>query len=302
MSNGSLESLLVKRKTQKWCERVFLQHDDLWCARSWAELMQMAIDAATGIAYLHSENVIHRGKCCPVSTNSQPAVSQIWRCAICLLTAKAECALPISACRAVHPTTPAQGRSRLRGLRQKAKILHRCAALLRIDGCFAAALDGPSTGQSDVFSFGVCLWEMLTRSDPHAAFAAQLAEELANRGEKPRVITATDIGLAVKAGKRLRVPDETPTPIALLIADCWRAEPHRRPDMALVLERLRAAAPPRQDQKTSTTGQVLRFRRCSCFIVSVNREVSCPRCRLRRRVTWTRAFTRWLRRSRCCVR
>lgn len=67
--------------------------------------------------------------------------------------------------------------------------------------------------QSDVWAFGVTLWEMLARDEPFRDMPA---------------ITAS-IAVA-KDGLRLEIPSQVPSEIALIIQSCWEKDPHKRPD------------------------------------------------------------------------
>ena len=77
--------------------------------------------------------------------------------------------------------------------------------------------DAPGTAV-DVYSFGVCLWELCVRVYPwHELLEAGRVEEL------KRLV-----------GRRaVRLESETcPLPFRLIIEACWRQEPVRRPDFA----------------------------------------------------------------------
>src|SRR6185312_266189 len=64
----------------------------------------------------------------------------------------------------------------------------------------SAAFDGAVGFKSDVFSFGVVLWEMLTKKSPHDFWLALLRKQ---SGTTP---TSQDIIKAIMNGKRLPLP------------------------------------------------------------------------------------------------
>lgn len=82
------------------------------------------------------------------------------------------------------------------------------------------------TEKVDVFSFGIDLWELWTRSTPYAG------------------MTAMQIAYAVvQGGMRPPVPPDCPAPYAALMTDCWAASAADRPTFAVVVDRLVAMTP-----------------------------------------------------------
>uniref|UniRef100_A0A8D2LSH1 Mitogen-activated protein kinase kinase kinase n=1 Tax=Varanus komodoensis TaxID=61221 RepID=A0A8D2LSH1_VARKO len=74
---------------------------------------------------------------------------------------------------------------------------------------------------SDVWSFGVLLWELLTGEVPY------------------REIDALAVAYGVAMNKlALPVPSTCPEPFAHLLEECWSPEPHARPDFRCILRRL----------------------------------------------------------------
>jgi len=80
----------------------------------------------------------------------------------------------------------------------------------------------PYTTKSDVWSFGVVLWEIFSR------------------GQQPYSwLSATEVGRFVCGGKRLPKLDTIPDPIWELINKCWESEPSNRPSFSVILKTLR---------------------------------------------------------------
>jgi len=76
------------------------------------------------------------------------------------------------------------------------------------------------TDKSDVFSFGVVLWELVTRQTPFA-------------GKKPE-----DIKKFVQDGGRLPIPQNCSAAYQQLIADCWHQDSQKRPTFMAIYLRL----------------------------------------------------------------
>uniref|UniRef100_A0A4W5P5E6 mitogen-activated protein kinase kinase kinase n=1 Tax=Hucho hucho TaxID=62062 RepID=A0A4W5P5E6_9TELE len=76
---------------------------------------------------------------------------------------------------------------------------------------------------SDVWSFGVLLWELLTGEVPY------------------REIDALAVAYGVAMNKlTLPIPSTCPEPFSLLLAECWSPNPHSRPSFTSILMRLLA--------------------------------------------------------------
>ncbi|XP_030538214.1 serine/threonine-protein kinase STY8 isoform X2 [Rhodamnia argentea] len=81
----------------------------------------------------------------------------------------------------------------------------------------------PSNEKSDVFSFGVILWELMTESIPW------------NNLNSVQVV-----GVVGFMDRRLDVPEGIDPGIASLIHDCWQSDPDKRPSFEVILQRMRS--------------------------------------------------------------
>ncbi|XP_055969617.1 mitogen-activated protein kinase kinase kinase 21 [Sorex fumeus] len=76
---------------------------------------------------------------------------------------------------------------------------------------------------SDIWSYGVLLWELLTGEVPY------------------RGIDGLAVAYGVAVNKlTLPIPSTCPEPFAKLMKECWQQDPHIRPSFALILEQLTA--------------------------------------------------------------
>jgi len=76
------------------------------------------------------------------------------------------------------------------------------------------------TPQSDVYSFGMVLYELVTHHPPF-------------QGMNPLQVVR-----AIDSGDLPKLPKETEEDFAAVVYDCWKTEPEDRPDFDNIIERL----------------------------------------------------------------
>lgn len=100
---------------------------------------------------------------------------------------------------------------------------------------------------SDVYSFGMCCFEMVAMQVPHHGMTPLRFAEMTSRGHRPRI------------------PPSAPPEWNTLITQCWSSDPSRRPTFVELLERVEAmpVAPDKRlsahedERKTDEDGSAL---------------------------------------------
>ncbi|XP_033508237.2 serine/threonine-protein kinase CTR1-like [Nicotiana tomentosiformis] len=82
--------------------------------------------------------------------------------------------------------------------------------------------DEPSNEKSDVYNFGVILWELAILQQPWSNLSA------------PQVVAAVGF-----RGKRLDIPSDLNPQVATIIEACWTNEPWKRPSFSTIMDMLR---------------------------------------------------------------
>eukprot|EP00727_Mastigamoeba_balamuthi_P007048 m51a1_g2964 putative tyrosine protein (486) ;mRNA; r:688377-689938 len=96
--------------------------------------------------------------------------------------------------------------------------IYMAPELLKIgaQGCYSES--------ADVFSFGMCLYEVFGEREPYS--------------DMPEIARMVDVVMFVSQGKRLPVPEDCPQAIKGLVRDCWLDNAQSRPTFLEVSRRL----------------------------------------------------------------
>jgi ankyrin repeat protein/serine/threonine protein kinase len=92
--------------------------------------------------------------------------------------------------------------------------------------------------KSDSFSFGICLWELLSAGEP---YQGQFDLEVA-------------VAVVQSEDYRPKLPESCPAPLAQLIRQCWRADKNQRPDFNFIAKQLQTMKDYYKKQRSSNNG------------------------------------------------
>jgi len=188
MENGDLKNYLRSLRPDSENNRQRLPVPTL------RQVMQMAIEIADGMSYLSVKKLVHRdlaARNCMVS-GPDPVVVKVG---------------DFGMARDVYETE--YYRKEGRGL-----LPVRWMAPESIK-------DGKFTSQSDVWSYGVVLWEMATLAEqPYQGF------------------TNDEVMKYVKEGNKMKRPEDCPDLLYSLMSNCWTSQPDDRPTFLQICEKL----------------------------------------------------------------
>uniref|UniRef100_A0A667ZWJ0 Tyrosine-protein kinase n=2 Tax=Myripristis murdjan TaxID=586833 RepID=A0A667ZWJ0_9TELE len=88
---------------------------------------------------------------------------------------------------------------------------------------------------SDVWSFGVVLYELFTYSDKNCSPPAVFMDKMGSE-KQGQMIVYHLIDLLVEQGYRLPAPDNCPKEIQRIMAECWSSDPSQRPTFTKLVQ------------------------------------------------------------------
>jgi len=177
MENGDLKNFLYKRRPDSENNKENLPQPTL------EETLQMALEIADGMAYLSVQKYVHRdlaARNCMVSANNVVKVGDF---------------------------------GMARDIYERDYYRKQSRGLLPVRWMAPESIrDGKFTTQSDVWSYGVVLWEMSTLAEqPYGGYSHE------------------EVMRIVREGQKMARPDNCSDIVYGLMTDCWESNPTARP-------------------------------------------------------------------------
>jgi serine/threonine protein kinase len=172
------------------------------------QIHQIALQIALGLTYLHHSNIIHRDlKSANILLDTQ-----------------------------LNPRITDFGLSKHDASAQQ---LSSVGATLDVKWVAPDILRGSGKGNktSDIYSYGVVLWELFTGREPFAEMSDQAFLKAVSEGHWPRET----------------IPLEIPKIYRDLIESCWNSNPHLRPSIKHIVETLQRETPSTPEMETSSS-------------------------------------------------
>lgn len=172
----------------------------------WNLRWNISFDIAKGLSYLHLQNIIHRDL-----KSMNVLLESNWKAKIT--------DFGMAKIKVATETITKEG-TKVGSIRWRAPEMFRRGAKY--------------TTSSDIYSFGVLLWEIAARKIPYAEEASD-----------------TVVMAFIKDNEKEEIPVDCPYSFAEIIKECWRNSPNERPDATSVVAKIQKEIPskdPRQEE------------------------------------------------------
>ncbi|CAK7328081.1 unnamed protein product [Dovyalis caffra] len=188
---GALKSYLIKNRRRKLAFKV---------------VMQLALDLARGLSYLHSKKIVHRDVKTENMLLDKTRTVKIADFGVARLEAS-------------NPNDMTGETGTLGYMAPEVQNLEGIQA-----SAFATVLNGnPYNRKCDVYSFGICLWEIYCCDMPY-----------------PDLSFSEVTSAVVRQNLRPEIPRCCPSSLVNVMKRCWDANPDKRPEMEEVVSMLEA--------------------------------------------------------------